>query len=461
MTDDSALDEAVHKEIDDTPLVMDWRRDAGWNTLESLLGLAAGSDGPISLTEALRQSAVLSAGDVITQDVSKVPMYLYERLKGGGKRRVEPDEHWLAEMLALDPNDEHTWSDFFQMVAFHLVFANNSFIVKRTNRSGSLVHELIPVMPGRVMINIHPQTGEKFFDVTRGTMFEQAMLDGIAYSIPAEQMIHCRKRVVDGLNGYSTLGAGGPTIRLSKAIQEYQKRLYENDGQSRLVFKQAGEMKPLADESFQRMKKELRAAGKNMFRNGEPILLEPGYTADTVAMTAEESEIATIRNAQIGEAARLFRVPAHKLMHLDAVKYENLDVIERLYAWDTVEPHCQAIEKPMERSLLTRAERLKFFLEFDRRRIAIIDFKIRAEALKIGLQHGAVMGDEFREEFGMNPLAHKSGRVRMFQSTMTVVDERNEVLIPAGAQPAKDDADKDDDDAADDKKSDKHLRLVK
>jgi len=461
-TDDHAADAgAVMKTLADpseSPVVMDWRRDAGWNTLESLLGISAGGSGPVSINDAFRQSAVLACVDIISQDVAKVPMFLRRRLPGGGSEKVEAKDHWLAKLLALDPNSEHTWNEFFQMIAIHVVLANNAFIAKSMTRRGE-VRELIPVMPGRVMITIHPETGEKFYDVTRGTMFEAAMLKDLAYTLTEDRVIHCRKRVVDGLYGYATLGAGSQTMRLSKAIAEYQSRLYNNDGQQRLIFQQRGDMKPLGDDAFQRMKTELRAATRTMFRDGQPILLEPGYSGEQISMTAADAELAKMREAQVAEVARLFRVPPHKMMHFDGTKYENMETLERLYAHDTVVPVCQAIEKPMERGLLTPEERIDLFLEFDRKQIAIIDFKVRSEMLKIGLQHGANTLDEWRAEFGFNPLPDGTGSVRMFQSTMTVVDQNNEVLIPAGAQPAAQDAE----DAPDDggEKPAKGIRLVK
>ena len=442
----------------DSPVVMDWRRDSGWNTLETLLGISAGDGGPVSMGEALRQADILSCVDIISQDVSKVPMRLYQRLADGGSRKVMPDEHWLAELLALDPNTEHTWTEFFQMIAIHVVLANNAFVAKKQTRHGA-IEEIIPIMPGRVVINVHPKTGEMFYDVTRGTMFEAAQLRDLAFTLTADQMIHCRRRVVDGLHGYSTLGAGSPTMRLSRAIRDYQSRLYNNDGQSRLVFQQKSDMKPLGNEAYLRMKDELRQASRTMFRDGKPILLEPGYTAETIAMTAADAELTKNREAQIAETARLFRVPPHKMMHFDGTKYENMETLERLYAHDTIVPVCLAIERPMERSLLSREERLKYFLQFDRRQIAIIDFKVRAEMMKVGMQHGAITPDAFLEEFGMNPLPNGAGKVRMFQSTMTVVDEHNNVVIAAGAQPAG--AEDPEPQPADEQSSEKGLRVVK
>lgn len=432
----------VQKEIVETDAVIDWRRDGSWNTLESLLGIT-GSTGSVGLSDALQQHAVLACVDVIQRDVSKVDVRLRERLPDGGSRIVEPGEHWLAEMFALDPNHEHTWREFWGMATIHLVLANNVFFAKRINIRGD-VQEFIPVIPSRVQIMHNAETLDKYYWVSRGTLFESAMLKGLGDYFTTETMIHVRKRIVDGLNGLPTLYAGAPSIRLAKAINDYQKRLYDNDGQARIAVQQDATMQPLSDDAFMRLKSEIRAAAKKMMSGGEAMLLEPGYKASILAMTAADMRVAEMHDSTINSVARVFGVPPHKIGHIADEKYSNLEVLERTYAHDVLIPIAKCFEDAFERSCLTRRERLRYFVDFDKKAMEIIDFKQRAEALKIGLQNGAVLPDEYRREFGMNPLPNGVGRVRFTQSTMNVLaGDANEILIPAGGQQTSQSQDED------------------
>lgn len=451
----------VHqKEIIESAAVMDWRRDTGWNTLESMLGISS-STRSVGISEALQQHAVLACVDVIQRDISKVDVELFERMPDGSEQKVLPEKHWLAGMLALDPNEEHLWSEFWSILTIHLVLANNVYIAKRMARNGD-VKELIPVLPGRVQIMHHPKTLEKYFWVSRGSLFEMAMLKGFGDAFTVDQMIHVRKRVVDGLHGLPTLYAGAQTINLANSINDYQQRLYDNDGQARVVVQQDATMTPLSAEAFVRLKSEIRAAARKMMQGGEAMLLEPGYTAKVLAMSAADARISDMHDASINSVARVFGVPPHKIGHIADEKYSNLEVLERTYAHDVLIPIAKIFERTFERSLLTPKERLRYFLRFNRRQMEIIDFKTRSESLKVGLQHGAVMPDEYRAEFGMNPLPNGAGRVRFVQSTMSMLEaDSNEVLIPAGAQPQEDGGEAEEtpeetnDDAA------KGLRLVK
>ena len=443
------------KEIVETGAVIDWRRDSGWNTLESMLGIP-GTTRAVGIAQALQQHAVLACVDVIQRDLSKVDVELFERMPDGSEQKVAPEKHWLAGMLALDPNEEHLWSEFWSILTIHLVLSNNVYVAKRMARNGD-VKELIPVLPGRAQILHNPSTFEKYYLVTRGSLFEQSMLRGLGDYFTPDQMIHVRKRVVDGLHGLPTLYAGAQAITMADSINDYQQRLYDNDGQARIAVQQNAEMRELSPEAFARLKQEIRAAAKKMMSGGEAMLLEPGYTAKVLAMSAADLKLAEMHDAAINAVARVFGVPPHKIGHISDEKYSNMEVLERTYAHDVLIPIARIFEQTFGRSLLTAKERLKYFMRFNRKQMEIIDFKTRSEMMKIGMQHAAVMPDEFRSEFGMNPLPNGAGRVRFVQSTMSMLEgDSNEVLVPAGAQPQETDDDKD---APEDDKA-KGLRLV-
>lgn len=447
--------------------VIDWRRDDGWTTLESLLGISATTAGQrVTFEEAIRQDAVLACVDVIQRDLSKVDLQMVEFMDNGGSRIMRAGEHWLANLLALDPNEEHTWRDFVSMIAIHLTLTNNVYIYPVKNRMGQ-VTELIPIIPGRVQIVYSPETNEKIYLISRGNMHEQSMLSDVPFYVFGNDLIHIRRRIVDGLHGLSTLNVGGPTIALAKAIRDYQRRLYDNDGQSRLYFEQNPDMKPLSNEAFLRMKSELRGAAESSTRNGIPFLLEPGYSAKMLALSAADTQLKDSVEGQIVAIARLFGIPPHKIGHAGEAKYQNMEVFERLYAQDVLIPAAQAVESGLGRSLFTPKERTKFGIRFNRRQMEIVDYKIRAEVLKVGMQHMAVTADEFREAVGLNPLPNGAGNVRFAQSTMTVVGENNEVLIPAGSKGEEDVDDPDDETTEDsettdpeDKQARTHLRVI-
>lgn len=456
--------DSVTTSLGEGEAVIDWRRDDSWLTLESLLGLSSGTyRDSLSIVDAYRIDAVIACLDVISRDLAKVDLQMVEKLDNGGHRIMKPEEHWLAGLLALDPNHEHSWRDFVGMLAIHTSLVSNSFIFPVRSGRNQEVTELIPIIPTRVQIMFTPDTGEKVYLISRSNMYEQAMMKEVPFYVFGNELIHVRKRVFDGLNGLSTLTIGGPTFGLAKAVRDYQRRLFDNDGQNRLYFQQAGDLKPLSDDSYNRMKTELRGAASRMLRDNVPMLLEPGYTANMVGQTSADAKVDEASVQALVAVARIFGVPPHKIGHAGEAKYQNMEVFERLYAQDVLVPLAQTIESPMERSLLTREERGKYGLRFNREQMEVVDFKVRAEVMKVFMDRMAVTVDEMRSSIGLNPLPDGLGNVRLVQSTMNVIGEDGEILIPAGSQGSGDTTTDSPEDTTDEAKSAEvhHLRTVK
>lgn len=402
---------------------------------------------PLSLDEALKLSAVLICMDIPSQDIAKTRLWLRRRLPGGGSEIVEPKEHWLARLLALEPNDHHTWYEFLEMVILHLMAVQNAFIAKRfANRSKTKIAELVPVFPGRVRILVDEAADHYVYEVERYTPHERLQLNGVDKYLLEDEMIHVRGRMFDGLFGYSNLEAGSSVMGLSKALQQYQTRLYRTDGSVRGVFQMKNEQ-ALSDAAFKRLKEQLSDRWSASRDRGVPIVLEEGMEFNSVAMNADQAEVAKNRDKAVEDIARLFRIPPHKMMHIVNVKYENMETLERSYVQDTLVPICTRVEQRLSRALLTEEERLTYFLEFDRMAMQLNDAEKQAEVVKTLMDRGAMTVDQALIRFGMNPLPNGAGNVRLIPQNWHLVDQSNTIIIQAG-QPTKDEPA--DDDAAGD-----------
>ena len=380
---------------------------------------------PLNLDEALKLSAVLICMDVLAQDIAKTPLRMRRRLKNGGSEVVEPEQHWLANLLATEPNRYHTWYEFKEMVILHLCAVQNAFIGKVQDMAGR-PSELIPILPGRVRILVDETSDFYVYETQRLTSHERLMLRRLDPYLLEDEMIHIRGRMFDGLYGYSNLEAGSATMSLSKALQDYQTRLYKNDATLRGVFQMKNE-ETLSEDAFIRLKKQLSERFRNMSRSGDPLVLEEGMEFQSVSMTADQAEINEAQKNAIASTARLFRMPPHKIMHLDAVKYENLDTMERSYVQDTLVPIAERVEQRLARGLLNMNERASLYLEFDRESLMLNDIEKQTKAMDALAKNGAITINEMRQKRGMNPI--KGGDVRLIPANYHLVDENNEIVL--------------------------------
>ncbi len=397
----------------------------------------------LSTKQVIQLSAVLICLDVISQDISKVRFNLYRRTAGGGKMLVAPEEHPLAKLYAGRPNAHMTWVEFWEMTLLHLGLINNAYVAKRLR--GRVVEEVIPCMPGRTTIlAVDPDqdtAGRGFYcyQVDRFTPHERIQLAGLPWVFLPGEFVHFRTRMFDGLSGYSNLDAGAKTFSLALETLNYATRLFANDGGFRGVFEKPGEAgDALSDDAFKHLREQLTESMTNLRRKNVPIVLEEGMTFKQISMNAEQAQSSETRDSAVVDIARTFRIPPHKIMHLINVKYENMETLEKSYVQDSLIPICRSIEEKMDAAMLSPEEMGEFFHEFDRKAMLLNDQKQLAEVTKVLVQNGGLEMDEFRAAFGFNPLGNDVGKTRLIPSTYNLVDEKNNVVIPAGAQPAKD-----------------------
>lgn len=402
--------------------------------LVNLFGYGVWSDeasGPIDLERVIKLSSALVALDVLSQDISKVDLQLRRRLPNGGSEVVMPGEHWLARMLADRPNEHHTWGEFIEMVVLHLASVKNAYIGKVMTVFGK-VEQLVPILPGRVRIYVDPEEGLYFYDVDRNTPHEQLLMRAFADRfLLGDEVIHIRGRMFDGLFGYSNLEAGSAVFALASAVQDYQTRLYKNDAILRGVFTMPNE-EVLGEAAFRRLKEQLGTLWTKMRNTGAPIVLEQGMTFSHVAMNADQAETAKAKANAIEDVARVFRIPPHKMMHIVNVKYENMETLEKSYVQDTLIPIAQAIERKMGVGLMTAEERQTYFLQFDREAMVLTDVKAQAEIMGVLLDRGVISHDEARMKRGYNPKPNGAGKVFLIPANYALVDEANNVVLPAG-----------------------------
>lgn len=400
-----------------------------WETLTDVWG-SSSTETPLTPDEAIQLAAVLICIDVLAQDIAKTPLRLMRRTPNRGKQVVEPGEHWLAAMYASQPNVWHTWVEFLEMLMLNLALTQNGFIIKkRKNRTE--IAALLPVMSSRIHIDVNSDLSDYVYNLSKLTNHEQVMLKGVRERLISDEVIHIRGRLFNGLTGYSTMVAGAGAMRLAQQIRDFQSRLYKNDGTHRGVF-QAKEGIEVDDEVFTRLRQQLGTGMKKMVSKGLPLLLDGGVEFKGISMTSDDAQTDKSLAAAIIDVCRYFRMPPHKALHLEAVKYENLDTIEKSYAADTLVPWALRIEQRIDADTLTPDERKEFFSEFDREAMVVSDVKTLAEVLKVSLSLGAITYDEFRQRRGLNPLANGQGAYRMIPSTYTVIDEKGETVLAAG-----------------------------
>jgi HK97 family phage portal protein len=403
-------------------------------------GGSSGDFNPVNSSDAIRLAAVLACIDVLAQDIASAPLTLNRVLQQGSRRRgfeqVAPRAHPLAKLFWTRPNDFMTWFEFTSMLVYHLALVDNAYIICVRDRMLRTT-ALIPVLPARVVIDVvqdGPLRGEIFYRVQASTAAEAAQYgsDDEIILFP-DQMIHVRTRFMNGLSGLPTLAVGSRVIALSEAVTRFQDRVFRRDGALRGVFEQKEGAAELSQPQYDRLKASLGEA-MNLLRDlGYPLVLEGGMSFKSISMTAAEAGAKEAFSQQIAETARLFRIPPHKLMHFESVKYDNMDAANRVYVRDSLLPRVNPIEQRLSQALLSEDEQMDLYVEVDRSVLNQSSPQETSVRVTKEWAEGLLTKNEARELLGYNPA--KEGDVYKMAANTFLIDENHEVIVTNQASP--------------------------
>lgn len=411
------------------------RSVGGEMTLTEFAEWVDGNVGPQAMMKLLQIATFMACCDVKAQDISKATLKLRQRLENNTTKVVMPRKHPLAGMLALEPNQRHTWKTFTEMMVYWLCFTNNAGAVIIRAMDGTPL-ELIPLQTGRINVKVNGR--EIFYEVTASTQQEQALLGTSFLVVPERDFIHVRSRTIDGMYGFGNDVVGKETFQIMQNINQFRNDLFNGDGQQRGVFTRPVTDAPIPEQIFQRLRQQYKELMNRYRKIAEPVILEGGIEFKSIASKPSDMELSTQMNAQILEICRMTRTPPHKIFLMDGSKYSNMETAEKSYVSDALIPIALDLEGEYSKKLMTRDERLDMILQYERSEMMVKDTAAETDRTIRALERGTLLVDEARAVFGYNPLPGGVGQVRLIPTNMTVVDRNGEVLIGGASTPASD-----------------------
>jgi HK97 family phage portal protein len=333
---------------------------------------------------AMRCAAVFSCIRVVTEDLGKLPLILYRRLKNGGKERAT--DHPCYWLMQSQPNDWQTPMEFKGMLQGHAELRGNAFALPV--RYKGEVRELLPLQPHEVKVR---QDGG--WKVT----YERTTGDRGTYR-PGE-ILALRHLTLDGLRGLSTIGYARESVGLALAMERYGAKLFANQARPGGLLKHPGK---LSDAAAKRLKESFEEmhGGENLHRTA---LLEESMTWESVGMNNEDAQFVEGQKYKRSEIAGLFRVPPHKIADLEKATFSNIEHQSLEYVGDALMPRGKRWEEALNRALLTPAERKEFFFEFLFDAVLRADTATRYEAEGKAIRDGWKTRNEVRISNNLNP----------------------------------------------------------
>jgi len=308
----------------------------------------SGSGVTITEDSIMKSSVFLAATKVIAEGIAQLPLNLYKRGDDGSRQLMA--SHSLHFILHSEPNNMMSSFTYRETVINHVMRWGNSYsLIKRT---GNRVTALQLLQPDCITPAL--TSNGSIVYIHKANEVEIARYD-------ASEILHIKSLSDDGLVGISPLEmAAKEVIGLSLACEQFAASYFGNGCKVGGVLSHPGK---LEDTPRENIKKAWKSAHQGADKANDIAVLSGGLTYSSIAESPEASQLIAVREFQIAEVARIFKIPPHLLGDLSKATFSNIEQQSLEFATQCLTPWLNRIEGEYNRVLLTSSEKKTLFVE--------------------------------------------------------------------------------------------------
>lgn len=371
--------------------------------------------------------AVYACVHAISETVGQLPFKLYKR---DGSSREIADTHPLYMILHDLANPEMTAYQFRELLTRHLAMWGRAYAYIQRAPDGEVV-ALWPIHPTRVKVDRN-HLNRKRFTVT---MADGAPVEFV-YNPERPDILHLHMNSNEGLDGRSPIWLNRESLGISKAAEEFVGAWFGNGAVPGIVATHPGRLTKQAKDNVRESWWKRFGGAKNA---NKMAILEEGITVQVVGADAQKAQLRELREDQIAEVARIWRVPNLMIQNHTKDTSWGSGVEQLMIGWINggLGPYltqwCQAVW----RDCLSRKTYRTHYAKFVTAPIERGTLKDQMEALAIGRQNTIWSADEIRAKLDENPIEGGVGDTYLIPSgTQVLLDDGLPVTTEAAPKPS-------------------------
>lgn len=365
----------------------------------------------VTVNQALQLSTAWACVRLISQTIATMPLPFYRR-NLDGSREVDTG-HPLYVLLHDQPNADMTAVVFWEVVVASLLLWGNAYI--EVKRRAGVVSSLQFLDPCRVTVRLL-KSGEydyRYRDAPGGP--ERVISEA--------NLMHITAFSLDGRMGVSPVVYGANVF--GTAI--------ETDRASAETFRDAMRSPGLVTMDMiltKERREEVRQHVKTVQASGGVMVLEKGAGFQKLSFDPVSAQLLESRSFNIEEICRWFLLDPALVGH--GGKDSNWGTgLEQKMLWFLIfalRSWCVRIEQSIRKNLLTPAERITHFAEFNMEGLLRGDSTTRAALYASGAQNAWFTRNEIRRKENLPPMP--GGDVLTVQSNMVPLDQLGQAPAP-------------------------------
>jgi len=375
----------------------------------------------VNVTEktALTATAVFACVRILSETIASLPLPVYRRIDGGGKKRAP--EHSNYKILHDAPNPYMTAFNFKESLMGHLGTWGNAYAEKVINGRGRL-EQLWPLRPDK-MREVKYENGK--------LLYVYNLPDGTDKLFTSDKILHIAGLGFDGIVGYSPIRMAREAVGLAMATEEYGGRFFANGAKPGGILRHPGKLKEGARDNLRKSWNDMHRGLSNQHRIA---ILEEGMDYTQIGIPPDDAQFLQTRKFQLQEIARIYRVPPHMLADLERATFSNIEHQSIDFVVHTIRPWLVRWEQAIKQKLFLEQERDIYFAEFLVDGLLRGDTQSRFEAYTKGFQVGGYSVNDILELENRNPIGSE-GDKRFVPMNMIPLDQVGEFVPKASGKP--------------------------
>jgi HK97 family phage portal protein len=357
--------------------------------MAALRNSASKSGVPVTPDGALRLTAVLGSVLMIAESLSSVPLTLYERQANGGRRALTG--HPLHRIWHDQANPLMTAMDVRSMMLAHMLLYGNAFAEIEFDEDG-FPAALWPMDPRRVGVMVGADRR-----VTYTYWSDEFGVQGL----PAWRVHHQRGLAMSGVMGLSPIRTAMNAVGLGLATEEFGALYFVNGAAPSVVLSHPGRLTP---DAVKNLRKSFEMQWSGLSNAHRIAVVGESVKPEIMSVPLDEAQFLEVRQFQVKEIARLFRMPIGMLGETETATYASAEQEMLRFRELTLGPWAERMEKAIARDMLTTAEQRSMFVQHTMAKLQATDLRTRFETYQIAKLSGLMTTNELREMEDRNPL---------------------------------------------------------
>ncbi|WP_438769076.1 phage portal protein [Brevibacillus sp. JB24b] len=360
---------------------------------------------------ALLNSNVYTCASILGGDIGKLPIQIFTR-KGG---RIERDRnHPVTNLLGIRPNPYMSAYTFKELLQVHLMLWGNAYALIDWGWDGR-PQALWPLNPSLTEVTTDLNTGEVWYITT--------LTNGEQRKIPWFDVLHVKAISKTGLKGISPISVIREKLGIQQASDKFIGAFYANGTTSRGILKVPDILQP---EAKDRTREEWQKLNSGLNNAHKVAILDGGLDYQSLGMPLKDAEFIETQKFGIGEIAKIYKIPPHKLGQLDRATFSNIEHQSIEYVKNTLQPIITNWEQEIDYKLFTSKERKQYYSKFNVESELRGDSQSRAQYYKDMVSISSITFNEIREKENQNGYGEIGDRP-IIPLNMTWLDQLEEL----------------------------------